>query len=347
MPLNGGDRAVNAPGMGWWPGSERENERDHYPQWVNWRENTLSAGRAKRGDRDQPGFGSLGVGVMARVVGVHGIAQQVKGSETLAASWVPALRDGVRLSGSEPPEPSDVVIAFYGDVFRKPGAKAFGEPDYIAEDVEDPLERDLLLELWWGEAARADSGVTGPDEKTKLRTPSVVQRALNALSQSKFFAGLGEHLIIALIKQVRAYLTDERIREAAQQRLCAAVQSDTVVLVGHSLGSVVAYEAVCAHPEWPVSLVTLGCPLGIRNIVFDRLRPPPVGQRGVFPPGVRSWTNIADRGDVVALVKSLQPLFGGGVTDLLVNNGPKAHDVSPYLTAVETGRVIASALAQS
>jgi hypothetical protein len=282
---------------------------------------------------------------MARVVGVHGIAQQVKGPEVLAASWVPALRDGVTLSGSVPPEPSDVAIAFYGDVFRTPGAKALGEPNYTAEDVQDPLERELL-ELWWAEAARTDSAVTGPDEKTKLRTPLVVQRALNALSQSKFFAGPGERLIIPLIKQVHAYLTDDRIHEAVQERLCEAVESDTAVLVGHSLGSVVAYEAVCAHPEWPVSLVTMGCPLGIRNIVFDRLRPAPVNERGVFPVGVRSWTNVADLGDVVALVKSLRPLFGDGVTDALVNNGAKAHDVSPYLTAVETGRVIASALAR-
>lgn len=282
---------------------------------------------------------------MARVVGVHGIAQQVKGPETLAASWVPALRDGVRLSGSAPPEPSDVVIAFYGDIFRKPGAKALGEADYTAEDVEDPLERELL-ELWWAEAARADPRVTGPDEKTKLRTPWVVQRALNALSQSTFFAGLGERLIITLIKQVHVYLTDSRIHDDVQQRLCETVEHDTTVLVGHSLGSVVAYEAACAHPEWPVSLVTLGCPLGIRNIVFDRLRPTPVDGRGVFPAGVRSWTNIADRGDVVALVKSLRTLFGDGVTDVMINNGAKAHDVSPYLTAVETGHAIVSALAQ-
>ena len=281
---------------------------------------------------------------MPRVVGVHGIAQQVKGPEVLASTWVPALRDGVGLSGSTPPEPSDVVIAFYGDVFRVPGSKALGDRRYTAEDVEDAFEQDLL-ELWWGEAGRAERGVRGPGEKTKLRTPWMIQRALNALSQSSFFSGLGEQLIITLIKQVRCYLTDDGIRAEVQRRVSAVVGNDTAVVVGHSLGSVVAYEAVCAHPEWPVRLVTLGCPLGIRNIVFDRLRPAPVDGRGVFPAGVRSWTNIADRGDVVALVKSLQPLFGSGVTDVMVNNGAKAHDVSPYLTAVEAGRVIASALA--
>lgn len=282
---------------------------------------------------------------MALVVGVHGIAQEVKGAEVLASIWAPALRDGIRMAGGTAPDASDISIAFYGDLFRKRGSKALGVPQYVSGDVDDGSEWQLL-QAWWREAARIEpASVPGPDAKTKLRTPYLVQRALNALSQSRFFAGLGEHLIIGIIKQVHAYLTDEKIRAAAQERVSAAVSRDTRVLIGHSLGSVVAYEAACAHPEWPITLITLGCPLGIRNIVFDRLRPSPQDGRGVFPSGVSSWTNIADRGDVVALVKQLRPLFGEQVDDQLVNNGAKAHNVSPYLTAVETGAAIAAGLA--
>ena len=122
-------------------------------------------------------------------------------------------------------------------------------------------------------------------------------------------------------------------------------------MVGHSLGSVVAYEALCAHPEWPVrALVTLGSPLGIRNLIFDRLLPAPAAGargevRGAWPGGVRSWVNVADAGDVVALVKDLRPLFGDQVACYLVHNGSHAHDVRPYLTAAETGAAIAAGLA--
>jgi hypothetical protein len=128
---------------------------------------------------------------MTRIVGIHGIAQQVRGPEVLRAVWTPALRDGVTLSGAEPPDEGDLTIAFYGDLFRAKGGKATGGPPYTAVDVEEGFEQELL-EAWWIEAAASEDAVPGPEATTKLRTPQTVQRALNALSESRFFAGLTE-----------------------------------------------------------------------------------------------------------------------------------------------------------
>ena len=96
-------------------------------------------------------------------------------------------------------------------------------------------------------------------------------------------------------------------------------------------------------------LVTLGAPLGIRNLIFDRLLPAPVtGESGkptgAWPGGVEAWTNVADVGDVVALAKDLRPLFGHRVACYLIDNGSHAHAVQPYLTAAETGTAIAAGL---
>jgi pimeloyl-ACP methyl ester carboxylesterase len=282
---------------------------------------------------------------MARIVGIHGIAQQVRGPEVLRAAWAPALRDGVSLSGAEFPDEANLEMVFYGDLFRVKGGKSVGTPPYVAADIQDGFEWELL-QAWWAEAAASERAVPGPDASTKLRTPKSVQRALNALNQSRFFSSLTERLIIGFIKQIHAYLGDDSVRAQVQGRVDEVVGPGTAVLVGHSLGSVVAYEAACRHPEWDLTLVTLGCPLGIRNLVFDRLRPAPENGRGDFPACVAAWTNIADPGDVVALVKQLAPLFGDKVRDLMVNNGSKAHDVLPYLTAAETGCAIAEGLAR-
>jgi hypothetical protein len=59
---------------------------------------------------------------------------------------------------------------------------------------------------------------------------------------------------------------------------------------------------------------------------------------------VKAWTNIADSGDAVALVKELAPAFGRRITDVPLHNGAHAHDVRPYLTARETGKTVARAL---
>ncbi|MEO7404250.1 MAG: hypothetical protein ABIU95_11335 [Burkholderiales bacterium] len=157
-----------------------------------------------------------------------------------------------------------------------------------------------------------------------------MQRALNNLAKSRFFAGLGERALIWDLKQVSAYLHDAKMRTQIRERVAGTIGPDTRVVIGHSLGSVVCYEVLCAHPEWKVkTLVTLGSPLGIANIVFDRLEPKPVAGVGMWPP-VDLWFNIADNGDIVALEKRLATRFGAKVRDEPVNNESQAHDVGRY-----------------
>ncbi|MGH8888042.1 MAG: hypothetical protein ACRDYX_23385 [Egibacteraceae bacterium] len=280
------------------------------------------------------------------------MGQQLGGEDTLLQVWLPGLRDGLRrtepkLAEADLPGPGDVGCAFYGDLFRPSGTKTKtgGVPPYDALDVEDEFER-ALLDAWWREAARVDPGsVPDPAAAKKLRTPQAVQRALNALSGSRFFAGMAERALIFALKQVRWYFENSEIRAAARQRVAEAIDGDTQLLIGHSLGSVVAYEALAAHPEWSVrAFVSLGSPLGVRGLIFDRLEPAPHEGTGAWPGSIRSWVNIADQGDVVALEKRLGTRFGDRVVDVLVHNGARAHDVRPYLTAKETGDAVRAGL---
>ena len=287
---------------------------------------------------------------MTRVVCVHGVGQQRETASTLHLVWAPALCGGVQLAGGGLAE-CEVRCAAYGDLFRPRGRPlAVGDPLIRAEDL-DEFEQALLAQ-WWIEAARSDLGVIDPDARTLARAPRGVQAALWALSGSRFFTAVGERALLGDLRQVRDYLRKPEVRQEARQRVAKAVEDDTRVLVGHSLGSVVAYEALCANPDWPVRvLVTLGSPLGIANLMFDRLEPPPrpakdagSSPRGHWPGKGRAWTNIADKADVVALVKDLRPAFGPQLDGWIVDNGAHAHNVKPYLTAIETGRAIAVGL---
>lgn len=276
---------------------------------------------------------------MSRVLLVHGIAQQYRGPESLRAECAPALCDGVAFAGGSL-QVVDVSVAFYGDLFRPQGSRSTRLPEYDVSDIDNPFERELLY-VWWQEAARIDPAVPGPGDPTRVRTPHWMQRALYALSGSSFFSGIAERVMIGSLKQVGSYFTDQNVRSRIRQRVLDTIETDTAVVVAHSLGSVVAYEALCNEPDTPVTtLVTVGSPLGIRNLVFDRLIPPPNNGRGPWPGNLLSWTNIADQGDIVALAKTLAPLFGTGVCDVSIHNGSRAHDIRPYLTARETGLAV-------
>jgi hypothetical protein len=294
-----------------------------------------------------------------RVVCVHGIGKQLDGEQKLLNQWRPALQDGLTRAGATGLlADAEVGMAFYGDLFRPPGKPlAVGDPYYRASDVEPGFEAELLLE-WWKAAAAAEPQVVAPGANTLARAPGSVQAALRALSHSKFFGGLALRALVFDLKQVRRYLTDPELRAAARARVTDLIGSDTQVVAGHSLGSVVAYEALNAldasgageglkdgRGQRVRALVTLGSPLGIRNLIFDRLQPPPGGGRGAWPggPGL-VWTNVADAGDVVALVKDLRPAFGDHLYGYVVHNGAHAHDASAYLTDPLTGAAIAAGL---
>ncbi|WP_197043710.1 hypothetical protein [Saccharothrix sp. NRRL B-16314] len=289
---------------------------------------------------------------------MHGIGQQVLGEGSLLKDWQPALLDGLRrhadttassrsVAAALDVRAVDVAMAFYGDVFRPAGSfLAVGDPILGVADVAAGLERELLA-AWWAEAARVDGRVAPPGGDTLAATPQWVQRGLMQLSNSRFFAGAALRVMVRDLKQVARYLTEPAVRTAARARVTELLEADTRVVVAHSLGSVVAYEALCATPGHRVrALVTLGSPLGIANLMFDRLDPAPVDGQGAWPGDQELvWTNVADPGDVVALVKDLRPRFGRRVRNAVVDNGAKAHSVVPYLTDAVTGAAIAAGLA--
>ncbi|MFF7734849.1 hypothetical protein [Streptomyces sp. NPDC007984] len=276
---------------------------------------------------------------MARIVGVHGVGKQRLGSKTLLKDWEPALADGLDRAGGPQLAPGDLHMTFYGDLFRPPGhTLAVGDPMFTADDV-DELEAELLME-WWTACARVDPSVPPPGGDTLVRSPRAAQTALRVLQHSRFFGGLSLRALVFDLKQVRRYLMDDDLRVAARKKVEEAIGPDTRVVVAHSLGSVVAFEALCALDGHGVrALVTLGSPLGMRMVV-DRLRPGPETW-----PGTASWTNVVDEGDVVAAVKDLSLFFGTGVVGRVVHNGSHAHDATLYLTAKETGEAVAEGLA--
>ncbi|MFD5093143.1 hypothetical protein ACFWMR_21255 [Amycolatopsis thailandensis] len=301
---------------------------------------------------------------MARIVLVHGIAQEQKSADTLEAEWLPSLAGGVRLAGDpaladtlwRDSRPRDARMAFYGDLFLRDGQQ--GGADELT--VEEWEFAEALAGEWLRNAAsrssresdreraRTDLAHLGGTSDEVQGVRAAVRPVLNALMRLRPFARLGvafaERVVVKALKQVTLYLTDETIRKQVQDRVAEHIGPETEAIIGHSLGSVVAYEAAHLHGRPLPLLLTLGSPLGLRTVVYERTRPQPPS----VPPGVASWVNLADRDDLVAAKPDLGPLFPGadGVLDsgYTVDNGAKPHEAAFYLAKRRTGEVLSAAL---
>lgn len=281
---------------------------------------------------------------MTSILAVHGIGQQMETPQSLHRKWWPAMVAGVRAAGGNLTADATLICPCYGSLFRPIGFLAATDPPFVASDIRT-WEADLLR-AWWQAAAGVDRNVVAPGASTLVSWPSSIQRGLNALLNARFFASVAENALIFDLRQVNVYINDENNGKfAIREEVAKAVREDVRVIVAHSFGSVVAYELLSAHPEWPVkTLITLGSPLGMPNLIFDRLEPPPANGRGRWPGNVKTWVNIADPGDIVALEKRLASRFGERVEDVAVDNGATAHDATSYLNARETGGAIARAI---
>jgi hypothetical protein len=289
---------------------------------------------------------------MAAIVGIHGIAQQFRGGYQLGSVWYDAVRDGLVAADHRPVAealaPTDVRVAFFGDLFRPHGSMAVQEPPFSAADVQPGLERDLLTAFFQAAVAQDPSlgvpgGAMGPGK-------AAIQVMLDRLARSATFARIAQRAFIGSLKQVTAFLTNSTIKQNVLARVREQISDDTRVLIGHSLGSVVAYEYLSHDRPGSVKLlVTLGSPLGIPNVVFDKLTPSPTGGAGAWPGELAGWANVADPDDIVALRKDLAPLFPGSapgqaVADRLVDNGDEPHAIDRYLNTRQIGSALGDLL---
>ncbi|MEV0695510.1 hypothetical protein [Streptomyces sp. NPDC050388] len=246
---------------------------------------------------------------MSLILGVHGIWNYKSGytPEEVAAyqlgRWAKYLAEGL---GSPLPDGA-LAFAYYAHHLRKGMPVAQGP----ADDALDHLTPDeTALAMQWLKA---------------LDLPQATAQGRLAVPLRQFAAVMAKHFhldgrltrafIATFTREVTAYLRtpDAPARIAAREEVASAIATHQPrVVMAHSLGTVVAYEALHAHPELHVELlVTLGSPLALPHGVFHRLLPAPVDGRGSRPPGVDRWVNLADHGDPVAILRPLEDYFLG------------------------------------
>jgi hypothetical protein len=146
---------------------------------------------------------------------------------------------------------------------------------------------------------------------------------------SRLVLTLGDHipLLIRLLpeavrstaQEIDRYLnnTDDiarKIRALLKQTLRPMLeQEDDVLLIGHSLGSVIAYDTLWELSrqegiKGKVDFLTLGSPLGMHYIQRRLLGMNNHGENS-YPDRIRHWINLSAEGDVAALNRNLNESF--------------------------------------
>ncbi|BDM69082.1 hypothetical protein HEK616_25690 [Streptomyces nigrescens] len=142
---------------------------------------------------------------------------------------------------------------------------------------------------------------------------------------------LFRELVKHAFKDVHAYFfggAGPAMRAVVQEALDGP-DGGPLVVVGHSLGTIIAYEALRERAREVALLVTVGSPLAITEIQDSLARPPAV------PDGVTAWRNASDLRDLVALDHTLRPEYApqDRVTDVLVTNDSRNHHgIGEYLS---------------
>ncbi|MBX5451441.1 hypothetical protein [Thermogemmatispora sp.] len=166
--------------------------------------------------------------------------------------------------------------------------------------------------------------------------------------------GAPRELLRLFVSDVDLYLHNAALRAQVMGRVLALLrqQADrSIIVVAHSLGTVVAYDVLNTHREIPIAaFITLGSPLGLSPFIYQELLPPvPPGQKHPFPTNVATWHNFYDPNDIVALVSGLAPLFPGPPGQAVIctpvqNNPSDPHSLTGYLIQRAVAQAINNAL---
>ncbi|MGB3763801.1 MAG: hypothetical protein WA966_11310 [Ornithinimicrobium sp.] len=270
---------------------------------------------------------------MADIVGVHGIFMNRSSRLEMHDTWLAAIATGMDDRRSARAGDVKFECAFFGDLYRSKGATA---APLAVTDLAPGFEQELLLAM--------DEDLVGKEEAsaTKGATVMRLQRALARLQEREFLEGASS-AVLSFVRQANRYFTDQAFRRNVLAEFAQAIGTEAPVVVAHSLGTIVAYDWLRAHPGTPkITLVTMGSPLGFREVrrLLGALDEPLA-----WPSPVARWVNVAGENDPVAMVKELDGVVEGFIDDRIAVTGWKTcHSATEYLANPHVSKVLVETL---
>lgn len=270
---------------------------------------------------------------------IHGRGTYGRGGS--AHSWLIGLNEGLVAQGLKPVPQRDALYVDYA-AYLDQIAKAIGNRQSLPPKQELTAELDAQLR----DDLATPPGAPEPGVPVR-RCQDCRGRGLAEGIQERWqlTKGVLAHAVgdagVKVLKDVLRYLGHAGAQEQVRQRVLDQLPADRpVLLIGHSLGSFVALDAVTRGGYQPVSLVTAGSPISV-PAVRDRL---PSDLRFAISRFDSPWLNVFDPGDLVTGGKWVRKGMRHGVNNWHVDNGTKhTHDAGRYLRHQPVAECVARA----
>jgi hypothetical protein len=286
---------------------------------------------------------------IVQVVGVHGIGQSKTSRQRLILDWGRALRRGIDSLSDGAAWSTSLEVPHWTALLAKGTDRLGPEDDLFGESVPmGPSEEAFVAEVFADLVRPEDVAFAQAQPVATLGLPKMWSPRLTqlAMAYDRRFPGGGGQFLVRRMREVRYYLTKPALAAEVRAFVRDEFKLHTAVVIGHSLGSVIAYDLLrrqevgaAGTPGSAVhTLVTCGSPLGIPAV--RRLMGLSDGTPLQLAPHIR-WVNVFDPDDVVTGGAGLSTVAPGLIEAQVDNGIGDPHAAVRYLRTAPVARAVA------
>ncbi len=295
------------------------------------------------------------------IIGIHGLENKPS-KRLLTEWWKHSMEEGLVAIGKYHELPVFELVYWADAIYDKP----------LDPDITDENDPYYLDEFY----TPATVGYQAQIHKFRVKAVELVAKLLKQIFLNKDLSlknsSVARNIVQRYFHELDIYYKDYGVDEdeapyKARKTMIDRVVSvlnkyrnDQILLVGHSMGSILAFDAICFYiPEIRIdTFITIGSPLGL-PLVLSKIAERQIADRDGKPsiqtPASieRRWYNFSDIEDVVAINYKLNEDFSpnrNGVNPIdrfvknnyLMNGKKNPHSAFGYLRSTALAEVLSA-----
>jgi hypothetical protein len=257
------------------------------------------------------------------ILGIHGLENEPPLDETIR-SWKASISEGLARNSSCDQLDIPFEFVYWADL-------RYGQP-LAPDQIEEPYHPDPGHGPFPGPELGGGQSINTLLEQ--------VYKGLDWIQTKTGFTPIDDLILKTRFEDLWRYQSETTFAQEVRGRLyerLQAVAGHRILLVAHSMGSLIAYDVLRllerdAPSVWVDHLVTLGSPLGMAEV---RLKIADEHGAVRTPNNVGHWSNLSDKRDLATLADTLSKVYassdcGVSIRDVAILNAYHRPNGAPY-----------------